>query len=365
MPTIRGAVLDGPNQDLRITELELAPPGDHEVQVRYGASGVCHSDLHVVDGEWTAPYPIVLGHEGAGVIEAVGAGVTHVAPGDHVVLSWWYPCGTCGQCRRGEHWVCSGNHADESVLHDGTTRLSSGDGPVHQYLSIGTFGERAVVPASAAVPIPAEVPFDVACLIGCGVATGVGAVINTAQVEPGAAVAVIGCGGVGLSVVMGAALAGADPIIAIDREPAKLDLAREAGATHTVQPSGSIRRAVRGIAPGFVDYAFEAIGLRETVEVMPRITRRGGTMVMVGMTPENTPVSFDGLLLPSSGQRVLGSSYGSCVPAVDFPRLASLHMAGKLPIERMVTHRIALDEVNDALGAMRRRERARSVILYG
>jgi S-(hydroxymethyl)glutathione dehydrogenase/alcohol dehydrogenase len=361
---IRAAVLDGPNQDLRIAEVELAPPGPHEVLVRYGASGVCHSDLHVVDGEWSAPFPIVLGHEGAGVVEAVGAGVEHVAAGDHVVLSWWYPCGTCRQCRHGEHWVCSGNHADESVLHDGTTRLSNADGAVHQYLSIGTFGEQAVVPASAVVPIPPEVPFEVACLIGCGVATGVGAVINTAGVEPGASVAVIGCGGVGLSVIMGAALAGADPIIAIDREQAKLDLALEAGATHGVQPSGSVRRAVRAIVPDFVDYAFEAIGLKETVEVMPRITRRGGTMVMVGMTPEDTKVSFDGLLLPSSGQSVIGSSYGSCVPAVDFPRLAQLHLAGRLPIDRLVTHRIALDEVNDALAAMRRRERARSVIVY-
>jgi S-(hydroxymethyl)glutathione dehydrogenase/alcohol dehydrogenase len=364
MPTVRAAVLHGPNQDLQIEELELAPPRAGEVLVRYGASGVCHSDLHVVDGEWSASFPLVLGHEGAGVIEAVGEGVTHVAEGDHVVLSWWYPCGTCLQCRRGEHWVCSGNRATDNTLHDGTMRLSSPDGPVGQYLSIGTFAERAVVPASAAVVIPPELPFDVACLIGCGVATGVGAVINTAQVEPGASVAVIGCGGVGLSVILGAALAGADPIIAIDREEAKLELAREAGATHLVQPSGSVRRAVRAIVPDFVDYTFEAIGLKETVELMPRLTRRGGTCVMVGMTPEKTQVAVDGLVFPSSGMRLLGSSYGSSVPAVDFPLLARLNLAGKLPIERMVTHRIALDEVNDALSAMRRRERARSVILY-
>ena len=148
MTTVRAAVLHGPNQALEITELELAPPGPGEVLVRYGASGVCHSDLHVVDGEWSASYPLVLGHEGAGVIEAVGEGVSHVAAGDHVVLSWWYPCGTCLQCRRGEQWVCSGNRANDNTLHDGTTRLSSADGPVGQYLSIGTFSTHAVVPAA-------------------------------------------------------------------------------------------------------------------------------------------------------------------------------------------------------------------------
>jgi S-(hydroxymethyl)glutathione dehydrogenase/alcohol dehydrogenase len=260
--------------------------------------------------------------------------------------------------------VCSGNRAADNTLHDGTMRLSSADGPVGQYLSIGTFATHAVVPASAAVVIPPELPFDVACLIGCGVATGVGAVINTAGVEAGSSVAVIGCGGVGLSVIMGAALAGAYPIIAIDREEAKLELARQAGATHVIQPAGSVRRAVRAIVPDFVDYAFEAIGLKDTVELMPRLTRRGGTMVMVGMTPEKTEVAVDGLVFPSSGMKLLGSSYGSSVPAVDFPLLARLNLAGMLPIERMVTDRIELDEVNDALAAMRRRERARSVIVY-
>ena len=364
MPTVRAAVLNGPQQPLEITDLELAARAAGVVLVRYGASGVCHSDLHVVDGDWSASFPLVLGHEGAGVVEALGEGVTNVAVGDHVVLSWWYPCGTCQQCRRGEQWVCSGNRATDNTLHDGTMRLSSADGPVGQYLSIGTFATHAVVPASAAVVIPPELPFDVACLIGCGVATGVGAVINTAGVEAGSSVAVIGCGGVGLSVIMGAALAGAYPIIAIDREEAKLELARQAGATHVIQPAGSVRRAVRAIVPDFVDYAFEAIGLKDTVELMPRLTRRGGTMVMVGMTPETTEVAVDGLVFPSSGMKMLGSSYGSSVPAVDFPLLARLNLAGKLPIERMVTDRIELDEVNDALAAMRRRERARSVIVY-
>ena len=364
MTTVRAAVLHGPNQALEITDLELAPPGPGEVLVRYGASGVCHSDLHVVDGEWSASYPLVLGHEGAGVIEALGEGVTNVAAGDHVVLSWWYPCGTCLQCRRGEQWVCSGNRATDNTLHDGTTRLSSADGPVGQYLSIGTFATHAVVPASAAVVIPPELPFDVACLIGCGVATGVGAVVNTAQVRPGSSVAVIGCGGVGLAVILGAALAGAiRSSRSTARRPSSSWPARPARRTRSSRRAAS-RRAVRAIVPDFVDYTFEAIGLKETIELMPRLTRRGGTMVMVGMTPEKTEIAVDGLVFPSSGMKLLGSSYGSSVPAVDFPLLARLNLAGKLPIERMVTHRITLDEVDDALGAMRRRERARSVIIY-
>jgi S-(hydroxymethyl)glutathione dehydrogenase/alcohol dehydrogenase len=361
---MRAALLESAQQPLRIVELAVEPPRAGEVRIRYRSSGVCHSDLHVVDGEWAAPLPIVLGHEGAAVVEELGPGVSGVAVGDYVITSWWYPCGTCLQCARGRPWVCTGNHAAASTLHDGTTRLTGEQGAVHQYLALGTFGEEAVVPAAAVVPVPAELPADVACLIGCGVATGVGAVINTARVEPGAAVAVVGCGGVGLSVIMGAALAGADPLIAIDLEDSKLEHARDLGATHLVRGDGPVRREVVGISPGGVDYAFEAIGLKQTAELLPRLTRAGGTCVLVGMTPEGVQVGVDGVLFAAQGLTLLGSSYGSSIAAVDFPRLARLHLAGKLPIDRLVTHRIGLDEVNDALDAMRRRERARSVILY-
>jgi S-(hydroxymethyl)glutathione dehydrogenase/alcohol dehydrogenase len=363
--TVRAAVLETPQTPLRIETLELDDPRPGEVLVRYGASGVCHSDLHVVDGEWRTPCPVVLGHEGAGTIEAVGDGVTHVAAGDHVVVSWWYPCGSCRQCRRGESFICTGNTAAAGTQADGTSRLRRADqSAVGQYLAVSTFAERAVVPGAAAVPIPAAVPWEVACLIGCGVATGVGAVVNTARVEPGASVAVVGCGGVGLSVIMGAVLAGADPVIAIDLEDRKLEHARALGATHCVRAEGAVRREVMAIVAGGVDYAFEAIGLKPTVELLPRLARVGGTCVMVGMTPDATPVSVDGALFPATGQRLLGSCYGSAVAAVDFPRLAQLYLAGKLPIDRLVSHRIALDEVDDALAGMRRRERARSVILY-
>jgi S-(hydroxymethyl)glutathione dehydrogenase/alcohol dehydrogenase len=365
MTAVRAAVLQAPNADLVVEQLDLAHPGPGEVLVRYGASGVCHSDLHCVDGEWTVPLPLVLGHEGAGVVEAVGDGVTGVAPGDHAVLSWRYPCGHCRACARGRAWACANSKMNDCTLDDGTLRFSRDDGDgVYQYLSVGTFAEAAVVPQNAVVPIPREVPFDVACLIGCGVTTGVGAVVNTARVEAGASVCVIGCGGVGLSVVMGAALAGAHPIIAVDVEEAKLEQARELGATHLVRADDTTRKQVRAIVPGGVDYAFEAIGLKATVELMPKLLCLGGTAVMVGMTPEGVQVAFSGFLVPELGHSILGSNYGSSVPAVDFPRLARLYLAGKLPVDKLITRRIELGEVNDAFADMRARRGGRAVIAY-
>jgi S-(hydroxymethyl)glutathione dehydrogenase/alcohol dehydrogenase len=363
--TVSAAVLSAPHEPLGVEQLELDDPGPGEVRVRYGASGVCHSDLHCVDGEWTVPLPLVLGHEGAGTVEAIGPGVTGLAVGDHVILSWRYACGHCRACVRGRAWACTNTRMGDCTLDDGTLRFQRGDGTeVYQYLSVGTFAEAAVAPAQAAIPVPAELPFDVACLIGCGVTTGVGAVVNTAQVETGASVCIIGCGGVGLSVVMGAVLAGAHPIIAVDVEDAKLDQAADVGATHRVRGDGDVAGQVRSIVPGGVDYAFEAIGLKPTVELMPRLLCVGGTAVMVGMSAENVEVSFSGYGLPEYGHSILGSNYGSSVPPVDFPRLAALHLAGRLPIDRMITDRIALDGVNGAFDDMRNRRGGRAVILY-
>jgi S-(hydroxymethyl)glutathione dehydrogenase/alcohol dehydrogenase len=363
--TVSAAVLFAPHEPLHVEQLELDDPGPGEVRVRYGASGVCHSDLHCVDGEWTVPLPVVLGHEGAGTIEALGPGVTGLAVGDSVILSWRYACGRCRACVRGRAWACTNTRMGDCTLDDGTLRFRRGDGTeLFQYLSVGTFAEVAVVPAAAAIPVPAELPFDVACLIGCGVTTGVGAVVNTAGVEAGASVCIIGCGGVGLSVVMGAVLAGAHPIIAVDLEDAKLEQAADVGATHSVRGDGDVAAQVRSIVPGGVDYAFEAIGLKATVELMPRLLCVGGTAVMVGMAPENVEVTFSGYGLPEYGHSVLGSNYGSSVPPVDFPLLAALHLAGKLPIDRLITDRIALDEVNGAFDDMRNRRGGRAVILY-
>jgi Zn-dependent alcohol dehydrogenase len=357
----RAAVLDAPRRPLSVETLELAPPRASEVLVRLRASGVCHSDLHVRDGDWRRALPAVLGHEGAGVVEAVGEGVTTVARGDHVVLSWWYPCNACRFCARGRPWACEGTRAGESLLPDGTTRLRrpSGD-PVRSYLAVGTFAERTVVAESAAVRVPRETPFDVAALIGCAVATGVGAVTKTAPVPPGSSVVVIGCGGVGLSIVMGARAAGADPIVAVDRAEAKLALAAEVGATHGVR---SVAEAAAKLAGG-ADFVFEAIGLPETIEAVPSLLVPGGTGVLVGLTPQGVSVSYDVYTVVDRGLSLRGSAYGSTDPAVDFPRLAELYLDGTLPLDRLISHRIGLDDVEDALAALRRGERARSVVVF-
>lgn len=358
---VRAAVFDGPGR-VAVEELELEAPREREVLVRLGASGVCHSDLHVVDGDWPRPTPVVMGHEGAGVVEAVGPGVRGVSVGDRVVLSWLYACGRCAHCLAGRGWACSGTRAPECLMDDGTTRFRRPSGEeVRTYLAVGSMAERTVVPEAGAIPVPGDVPAEVAALIGCAVTTGVGAVANTARVEPGASVAVLGCGGVGLSVVMGAALAGATRIVAIDRSDEKLDLAREVGATHAVR---SPQEAV-ALLPHGADYAFEAIGLVETVEAIPGLLRSGGVGVLVGMTAAGVRASFDVYSLVDTGKALVGSAYGGAVPALDFPRIAELYLAGKLPLDRLVSHRIGLDDLADAFAAMRRRERARSVVVFG
>ena len=358
---VRAAVFDGPGS-VSVEELELEAPRAHEVRVRMRASGVCHSDLHVVDGEWPRPTPVVMGHEGAGVVEAVGEGVRGVEVGDHVVLSWFYACGRCSHCLAGRAWACSGTKAGQCVMDDGTTRFrrpGSGE-DVYTYLAVGSMAERSVVPETAAIPIPREVPMEVAALIGCAVTTGVGAVVNTARVEAGASVVVIGCGGVGLSIVMGAALAGAHPILAVDLSEEKLALAREVGATETVD---SVEAAAE-LLPGGADYAFEAIGLVPTVEAMPGLLRSGGVGVLVGLSAYGERASFEVYSFVDSGKTLVGSIYGGAVPALDFPRIARLYLAGKLPLDRLVSHRIGLDDVDEAFAAMRRRERARSVVVF-
>lgn len=358
MTLTTGAVFTSPERPLALETLTVEDPRAGEVLVRLGASGVCHSDLHVLDGEWPAPTPAVLGHEGAGVVEAIGDGVLDVAVGDHVVLSWFYPCRRCRACAAGRAWACTGSRSEECVLPDGTTRLRRADGTVvFPYLALGTFAGHAVVPESGAVRIPDAVPFEVAALIGCAVTTGVGAVLNNARVPAGASAVVIGCGGVGLAVVMGLALAGAHPIVAVDLADERLELARDLGATSTSRDVGSL-------AGGRADFVFEAIGTVPTIERVPDLLAPGGTGVLVGLTPEGQRASFDALSFAEAGKTLIGSNYGGAVPAVDFPRMAELYLAGRLPLDRLVSHRIGLDEVDAAFAAMRRRERMRSVVVY-
>ncbi|GAB2458573.1 alcohol dehydrogenase catalytic domain-containing protein [Streptosporangium sandarakinum] len=362
--TALAAVHDGRGNRLEIKEIQVADPGPGEVLVRLGASGVCGSDRHVLDGEWNLPSPTVMGHEGAGTVEAVGEGVTGLAPGDSVILSWYYPCRRCRACAAGKAWACTGTRAPECLLPDGTTRLRDGDDVVYPYLAVGTMSEYTVVPESAAVRIPSDVPFDVASLIGCSITTGVGAVVNNARVPAGSSAVVVGCGGVGLAVIMGLALAGAHPIIAVDTAEEKLAAARSFGATHTLRAGDDVAAQVAELTGGGADYAFEVIGRVETIETLPSLLAPGGVGVLVGLPPEGAKAGIDVLELAEAGKTLIGSNYGGAVPSLDFPRLAELYLAGKLPLDSLISHRVRLDEVNEAFDAMRDGTRTRSVIVF-
>jgi S-(hydroxymethyl)glutathione dehydrogenase/alcohol dehydrogenase len=361
----RAALYLGTGPSLSLERIAVDAPRSGEVRVRLNASGVCHSDLHVVDGVWEVATPMVLGHEGAGVIESVGEDVRDLSVGDHVVLSWAAACGRCVQCLHGRPWACARTRADVPLMADGTTRLSRGHGSeVYPYLGVGSFSEYTVVAESAAIRISSEVPSTVAALIGCGVTTGVGAVINTAQVPAGAAAVVIGCGGVGLSAVMGLRLVGADPIVAVDLADDRLRAARDVGATHVFRGDDDVLGSLRSVASEGFDYAFEVIGLPATVELAISALGPVGTAVLVGMPGPAARAALDVYDLTLLSKRVVGCSYGSAIPAIDFPRIANLYLTGLLPLDKLVSHEIALDEVDDALAAMRRRERMRSVIVY-
>jgi len=366
---MRAAVIERPGTPVRIEDLRVDDPREGEVSVRMLASGVCHSDLHVRDGDWERPGPIVLGHEGAGVVESVGPGVSSPRVGDLVALTWYAPCLRCAACQTGRQWGCSDSPSVRHRMADGTTRLHRDDGAdVLAYLSIGTFAETQVVPATAAIPMPDGTPPEVAALIGCCVSTGVGAVTKTAGVESGSSVVVFGLGGVGLSAVMGAVLAGAARIVAVDRVAAKLDVARDLGATHCVQAGDNrqeTRAAIVDATNGGPDYAFEAIGLAATIEQAIDVLPPGGTAVLVGLTPFGVRASFDVFPFVDGSRRILGSNYGFAVASVDFPRYAELQLAGRLPIERLVDRRIDLDGIEDAFDRMRRGEGLRSVVTFG
>lgn len=339
------------------------------------ASGVCHSDLHVVDGDWARPMDVVLGHEGAGIVEAIGPGVVERpadAPidagglrlGDLVVLAWTAPCGSCPACTRGEAWLCTQPAGDGHRLAPDLVRVHTpGGAPVGAYSGVGTHASAQVVAATAAIPVDPRTPHDAAALIGCAATTGVGAVRNTAAVKAGESVVVLGLGGVGLSVVMAAVDVGAGMVIAIDREPAKLELAQACGATHALMPAEA-PTGVAALTGGGADHAIEAIGLTGTVELAVELARPGGTITLVGMTPQGQRAGVDVYRFVEEGKRLLGSSYGSSLPARDFPRIASDVVVGRLPLGRLVSAHIGLDEIDAALDAMRRRDGARRVVVF-
>jgi S-(hydroxymethyl)glutathione dehydrogenase / alcohol dehydrogenase len=342
----------------------VSAPGPGQVRVGIRATGVCHSDLHIVNGDWPAEQPLVLGHEAAGVVEETGPGVTTLQPGDHVVLSWFAPCMRCTNCAAGRGWLCTGTTALSNTMPDGTTAFTDDGGePLWPYLGLGTFSPELVVPETAAVKVDKELPFTAGALLGCSVTTGVGAVLNTAQVPAGASAVVIGCGGVGLSVVMGLRLAGADPIIAVDLSPEKRAKAAELGATVTIDPRETDLAAYVRDELGGVDFAFEAIGNEKVIETLPGLLAPGGAAVLVGMTRIGARSSIDPFDLADQGKSILGCNYGSSVARVDIPRLARLHLAGHLPLEQLIDKVRPLSEAGAALDELAAGTGLRSVLV--
>jgi S-(hydroxymethyl)glutathione dehydrogenase/alcohol dehydrogenase len=365
---VRAAVLHRPGQPVTVEEVELDPPKAGEVLVRVAAAGVCHSDVRFADGELgDGRWPMVLGHEGAGVVEQVGDGVTHVAPGDHVALCFIPACRACSYCLAGRPNLCerAAENGARGTLMDGTSRLRLRDGTTLQHeIRTACFAEYAVLAAGGAVPIVRELPLWQAALIGCGVVTGFGAVRNVARIERGDSVAVLGCGGVGLQVVAAARLAGADPIVAVDRGPEKLERARAQGATHLVDATTEDRpvSVIRRLTDGGVDYAFEVIGRPETIRSAWGAIRPGGTVVVVGLVPQGVEASVPAIEFLSD-KSIRGTNYGSGDPAVEIPELASLALAGDIDLAGVVTHVETLDGTQDALERLRRGEGARTVLL--
>ena len=364
---MRAAVLREPNAPVRVDTVELDEPKEGEVRVRVAAAGVCHSDLHFVQGALgRGRWPMVLGHEGAGVVEAIGPQVAHVAPGDRVAFSFVPACGSCRQCRAGRPNLCepAGRAALAGTLLDRTSRLRLEDGtPLQHCLLTSCFAERAVVPRAGAVPLPDSIPLWQAALLGCGVVTGVGAVRNTAGVRIGDRVCVIGCGGVGLQVVAAARLAGAATIVAVDRDRSKLELARRRGATDTVEANGGDPAAeVRALTEGGVDHAFEVVGDAETIRLAWDALHPGGTVTVVGLTPRGVDVALPAIEFLSE-KSIQGCYYGSANVAVELPELARLVVDGRLELADVVSHFTDLDGVEEALGRLRRGEGARTIVV--
>ena len=373
------AVLYQANEPLRIEKVEVLPPradrsfsrprrpGPGEVRVRIHAAGVCHSDLHVMKGDQPMKMPIILGHEGAGVVEDVGVGVTSVEPGDHVIPIWRMSCGRCEYCLSGRPALCDVGTQMRFTgkMPDGETRFrnAAGESILH-YAGVSTFSEISTMPEGAVVKIPKDVSLDHAALIGCGVITGFGAVMCAAKVPAGSSVAVFGCGGIGLNVVQSARLAGATRIIAVDRAPQKLDYARQFGATDVINASETDPvEAVKDLTSGLgVDFAFEAIGLPEPIEQAYDVTRKGGTCVVVGIAPPSARAKINVNALVYAEKTLKGSIYGSTRPRIDLLRLIDLHRAGKIDLDLLLTRTYPLSQINEAYAALERGEVARSLV---
>ncbi len=359
---MKAAVLHEANKPLTVETLDVRDPAHGEVLVRTATTGVCHSDLHFVDGVWPIRFPVVLGHEASGVVEKIGDGVTYVKPGDKVILSFSPFCGRCQMCTTGNPHLCQEPSGREPSPEVGP-RITWDGRPVTQFASMGSFGELMVVPEGGLVRIDdPDTSLDTAALVGCGVMTGVGAVLNTAKVKEGETVVVVGCGGVGLNVIQGAVLANAGRIIAVDVLDNKLQMAKQFGATDTINGRETDAvAAVKDLTKDNVDFAFEAIGNTTAARQCFDMVRRGGTAVIVGMMPWGSEISVPGPAFLSE-KKLIGCFYGSTRQRVDMPRLLNFHKQGKLKLDELVTKRWELGQVNEAFAALKNGEVARSII---
>lgn len=372
---IRAAVLNAigakppfaETKPLVIEELELAGPGHGEVLVKIAAAGLCHSDLSVINGDRPRPMPMALGHEAAGIVEALGEGVIDLKRGDHVVLVFVPSCGHCPLCSEGRPALCEPGAVANAAgtLLSGARRLSRNGQPINHLLGCAAFAEYATVSRRSLVKIDPELPLDEAALFGCAVLTGVGAVVNTAQVRAGASTAVIGLGGVGLASVLGARAAGARQIIAIDLSDAKLELAKSLGATHTFNAGNpECQEQVRALTGGGVEYAFELAGSVRALELAYKITRRGGTTVTAGLPPPTASFPLPAVNLVAEERTVKGSYIGTCVPSRDIPRYVDLYRQGKLPVDRLLTGKLKLDDINHGFDLLHEGKAVRQVIVF-
>jgi S-(hydroxymethyl)glutathione dehydrogenase/alcohol dehydrogenase len=361
---VKAAVLFEIPGRLEIADVEVGTPSRREVLVRTVAAGLCHSDLHFMEGKYPYPTPAVLGHESAGVVEAVGEDVTYVQPGDHVITCLSVFCGRCSYCLDGHLSLCEGKAVECVRRPDEPPRLTLDGAPVHQFLHLSSYGEMMLVHEHAVVKIRPDMPLDRAALIGCGVTTGMGAVFRTAAVRPGEDVAVIGCGGIGLAAVQGARIAGAGRVIAVDLVASKLEMARQMGATDTVDAgAGDPITQVKELTGGGVHHAFEAVGAKVTAEQAFGMLRNGGTATIIGMIPVGTKVELHGVEFLYE-KKLQGSNMGSNQFRTDMPRFVDMYLKGQLLLDEMVSARIGLDDVNAGFEAMKAGEVARSVIMF-
>jgi S-(hydroxymethyl)glutathione dehydrogenase / alcohol dehydrogenase len=362
---VKAAVMRANKAPLVLEEVRIDDPGPREVLVKTAASGICHSDLTVIEGGLPVPPPLILGHEPAGLVEAVGEGVTDFAPGDHVIgcVTAW--CGVCKFCTGGRPYLCPAQYAGRSG--GAKSPLTAADGSaIGQFANLSSFAERMLCPERSLVKIRDDMPLDRACLIGCGVTTGLGAALNTVHIPAGASVVIVGCGGVGLAALQGARIVGAGKIIAVDAQPWKFELARRLGATECVDATqGDPVAAVHGLTQGGADFVFECIGLVRTVEQAVAMTGRGGTTVLVGVVPVTEKVSISAADVTLQEKKITGSYMGSNRFRFDMPKYVDFYLDGRLHLDEMISARVGLDEVNHAFDRMRRGEVARQVIVFG